>query len=132
MKRIGIVMVRCVVASSAYGVECRSKPDTGKGHQTWRQIDGKRCWYTGRRALPRASLHWPRSVEPKRFQAPPPRADLPTLSTTSTEVASAGKSVWDCCGLPPAPLLPLPVEPFADRWNETQSRLLRSNGERRQ
>src|SRR5262245_13893265 len=140
MKQIGIVMVLCVVTSSAGAVECQSSPGKTGGHWTWRMnIEPKpsqRCWYQGRKALPRAQLHWPRprlDYAP-RTQAPPPRADspIPSLQTKDKEgtamASTASGSIWDCCGLPPAPLLPSPVEPFADRWNDTQSRLLLWNG----
>ena len=61
--------------------------------------------------------------------APPVRADSPTLSTDAmAQEDPKAKDIWECCGLPPAPSAPSPVEPFADRWNENEYRLLLWNG----
>jgi hypothetical protein len=52
------------MATPAQGIECRSsKTDTR--YWSWRIIDGRRCWYPGRRKLDKSLLHWPRQPNPK-------------------------------------------------------------------
>src|SRR5262245_53160826 len=129
MKRLGIAILLILMTTpSASAIECKTSPGRD-GHYSWRSIDGKRCWYRGHVRLPKERLHWPRprlDYAP-RTQAPPPRADSPVPSTTSEPQTATG-NIWDCCGLPPTPSQPLPSEHFADRWNETQFRLLLWNG----
>ena len=66
----------------ANAVECRSHAgDTRESHWTWRNIDGRRCWYKGRRALPKTSLHWSSKKEmdprvPAKKTAPAYRAQV--------------------------------------------------------
>jgi hypothetical protein len=33
-------------------------PSNARGHWSWRRIDGRKCWYSGRAAIPKSSLRW--------------------------------------------------------------------------
>jgi hypothetical protein len=59
-------------------VECKAElPAARSGHWSWRNIDGKRCWYPGQPGVDRASLQWPRSTPtPARNDAAPDQALL--------------------------------------------------------
>ncbi|QHO73409.1 hypothetical protein ACH79_12830 [Bradyrhizobium sp. CCBAU 051011] len=34
-------------------------PKSAKGHWSWRMIDGRKCWYSGKAVISRSSLRWP-------------------------------------------------------------------------
>jgi hypothetical protein len=64
------------------GVACQTSPDHRSSHWTWREIDGRRCWYQGSRSLPKSALTWAghryRIERPIRSDpAPPPVAATP-------------------------------------------------------
>jgi hypothetical protein len=49
-------------ASADAGLECRpGKPPGARDYWSWREIDGRRCWYPGRPGIPKSLLHWGRS-----------------------------------------------------------------------
>ena len=52
------------ITSSAHAIECRSKK-TDTRYWSWRLIDGRRCWYPGRKKLDNSLLHWPRQPKQK-------------------------------------------------------------------
>jgi hypothetical protein len=46
--------------SSAQAIECASElPAVRSAHWSYRIVDGRKCWYEGKRMLPRSLLHWP-------------------------------------------------------------------------
>jgi hypothetical protein len=47
------------VTSEAAAIECSAEPQSGKGHWSWRTIDGKKCWYPGRPGISKDKLRWP-------------------------------------------------------------------------
>lgn len=51
------VALLLATTSGAQAIECR--PGKGDGsYWQWRLIDGKRCWYPGRRRVNKSALHW--------------------------------------------------------------------------
>ena len=41
-------------------IQCRTAPDkSGPGRWSWRQVDGRQCWFLGARETPREQLQWP-------------------------------------------------------------------------
>jgi hypothetical protein len=83
-------------AAASVEAECKSElPAARTGHWSWRNVDGKRCWYRGQPGRAKATLRWPRSVPP-----PAPRdigSDRELL-----------ESYW--------PKLDLEKLPFTERW----------------
>lgn len=77
---IGIMLLIVFVPGSAGAVECRSSPgDLKKSHYMWRTIEDRKCWYAGRRQLPKSSLHWPKYMDPQlpaKKTAPAYRAEV--------------------------------------------------------
>ena len=65
---VAIALAWLATASSA--VECSAElPSARTDFWSWRIIDGKRCWYTGRPGMSKDKLQWPRSAqEPYREQ----------------------------------------------------------------
>jgi hypothetical protein len=94
MKSIVIIpfVCCCFGSSSAWAIDCLSAPgDPKSGWYSWREIEGRRCWFQKTGAMPpKSQLHWPakvgqeaRSIEPaspskERIEpvvVPPPQAD---------------------------------------------------------
>ena len=60
LPRAWFIIVSLLWATGASAIECRSAPrDDGRWH--WRQVDGQRCYYSGRR-VSRSRLHWPKAI----------------------------------------------------------------------
>jgi hypothetical protein len=81
---LGIVLCCCFVTSPVEAIDCLTAPDhSDSGWWSWREIDGRKCWYKKVGAVPQKSeLKWPEQAE----QAP------------STEVPAQQES----SSLPPA------------------------------
>lgn len=52
------IVIGLLLPSAAHAVECQPKPTDQRGHWSWRNIDGKRCWYRGRPGLAKSRLSW--------------------------------------------------------------------------
>jgi len=50
-------------ATPAAAIECHS---SSAGMKTWREIDGRRCWYVGPRRIAKPQLHWIASTVPRK------------------------------------------------------------------
>jgi hypothetical protein len=61
---IALVIMLAALGTAAYSaVECRAEPPANRtGYWSWRNIDGKRCWYPGRANMDKANLKWPQSA----------------------------------------------------------------------
>jgi len=44
---------------TAAALECSSAAPRDSRYWSWRQIDGRRCWYPGRPGLSKSKLSWP-------------------------------------------------------------------------
>lgn len=80
---ITILVCCCLDSSSAWAIDCLSAPgDPKSGWYSWREIEGRRCWFKKTGAMPtKSQLEWPAklkqevgSIEPA-LAVPPPRAD---------------------------------------------------------
>src|SRR5262245_30068955 len=53
--------------------ECHvGRPASAQGHWTWRNVDGRKCWYAGKAMIPRSMLQWPTVAQAKAKAPPPP------------------------------------------------------------
>ena len=81
MIRYSLAVLAAVLwfASEAAAIECAADPQSGKGHWSWRMIDGKKCWYPGRPGMSKAKLRWPAATGGERSlqDAAPAAADVP-------------------------------------------------------
>ena len=58
-----IVLTPFGAANSA--VECKAElPAARTGYWSWRNVDGRQCWYPGKRRMDKANLRWPRGTPP--------------------------------------------------------------------
>ena len=53
---VALVIVLTVIV--AHGAECRMSKGNPKLYWSWRQIDGRKCWYAGPPGVNKAALHW--------------------------------------------------------------------------
>ena len=61
------VVILLMSTISAAAIDCQ--PKAGGSGWSWRQIDGKRCWYKGAAGMDKAKLRWPAQVAKKRLPA---------------------------------------------------------------
>jgi hypothetical protein len=72
VKIISIVALIAAVGPAQAMTACREAP-AGKAYWSWREIDGRRCYYEGRTMLPKSELRWgdaQRRVEPECQREP--------------------------------------------------------------
>jgi hypothetical protein len=55
-----------ISAPAAQVRECRAAvPASASGHWSWRRVDGRKCWYSGKTVIARSSLRWPAVAQAK-------------------------------------------------------------------
>ena len=65
--RSEIALALFLVATPAHAViECHPAPGHDGAYWSWREIDGRRCWYRGIRGMPKDHLRWPAPGELKK------------------------------------------------------------------
>jgi hypothetical protein len=75
-----LILSLLCAAGSARAVECQSEKGPGSPW-SWRQVDGKHCWYKGERGMDKKLLRWLETVDAST--APAERA--PTVVREDTE-----------------------------------------------
>jgi len=111
LKSLGILAVLIALTFPAAALECKSSRANDGKYWSWRQIDGKRCWYVGARGMAKAKLHWRAPVARKLPLKPRPPLRSPSERDEESVLL---RSVW-----PPLPARPDETdgaEPFASRW----------------
>jgi len=88
-------VITLLACSPASALDCYSTPLRDKRHWSWRQVEGRICWYPGAPGMSKAALRWPPSSTPMR----PP--DLTSGSATrrappkeSEEDQLLQESIW--------------------------------------
>ena len=63
---LAVLLVACMAAlapvgaANAKAMECSvARPSNATGYWSWRQIDGRKCWYLGKTMVSKSLLHWP-------------------------------------------------------------------------
>ena len=54
---LAIALEVIVPTAKAETIECRERPET-REYWSWREIDGRRCWYKGHRSISKKLLSW--------------------------------------------------------------------------
>jgi hypothetical protein len=58
--RTTLALIILVIASDAVtALECYASAPRDHQHWSWRQIDGRRCWYAGPPGVSKSKLRWP-------------------------------------------------------------------------
>ena len=111
MKRWLIISSFMLVSSSnVHALECqRELPKYRQGHWAYRIIDGRTCWYEGKRMLSKSLLRWRADA---RVPKPAPR---PEPMTSTTVKLGDDPEPHSCCW-PPLDI----VESFESRWQGLQ------------
>jgi hypothetical protein len=82
----------CLGSSAAWAIDCLSSPgDPKTGYYSWRQIDGRKCWFRKTGAMPaKSQLHWPEKVEQEARPEEPasPAPSEPPASATQERTGS--------------------------------------------
>jgi hypothetical protein len=82
-----IVFAACIAAlmsigaPAAHAVDCSAaRPSNAQGYWSWRQIDGRKCWYLGKTMISKTLLRWPAAAPaaPVQAQAKPVAAPVST------------------------------------------------------
>jgi hypothetical protein len=66
--------------AEAETIECRARPET-REYWSWREIDGRRCWYRGHRSISKKLLSWGPKTPAEAIELDPTTA--PNLPQTS-------------------------------------------------
>lgn len=57
---------------SAQAIQCSiAAPRDARGHWSWREIDGRRCWYEGKPGVSKSLLEWPEQTPVQTDSAAP-------------------------------------------------------------
>jgi hypothetical protein len=129
MRRIALPVLLALLFGllpvTASAIDCRSEKGSD-GWWSWRNIDGKRCWYKGQPGMSKDKLRWATPQEPKRHepattrQEPAAKRQEPATKRTTAQRQPATQrqednerqrllhSYW-----PPLP----PKESFIERFN---------------
>ena len=95
MMILHVIAVLLALTTSAAAIECRSAPPRpAKEYWSWRQIDGRQCWYAGKPGLDKAKLRWaangvPPRLEPKPVAPPPVEPPIPAPAPPATQERTA-------------------------------------------
>jgi hypothetical protein len=77
-------------------VACSSQKNGG-GYWSWREVDGRRCWYPGRAGKSKTELHWsrmlsiPPDAKPAAVERPGANVPAPGPLSTGEEVVQDGR-----------------------------------------
>jgi hypothetical protein len=67
--------------AKAETIECRARPET-REYWSWREIDGRRCWFKGHRSISKKLLSWgPRTPAEGTELDPTTTPNLPQMSS---------------------------------------------------
>ena len=90
------------MATDAAAYECHaSLPAERAGYWSWRQVEGRKCWYRGPRVVSKRSLHWPAAVTSPvttGTNSPSPQASAPP--PIDPDERDAETRLRDCCWPP--------------------------------
>jgi hypothetical protein len=84
MKELAIILLCCGVAtSSAQAIECLSVPNQSEsGWWSWREIDGRKCWYKKVGAVPpKSEFIWPERAKEATPEAGTAQPELSSMRT---------------------------------------------------
>jgi hypothetical protein len=78
--RIAAAIILLAIYTTPAGavITCHAK-NGSDGHWSWRQVDGKKCWYKGKRNVSKSELRWVQQHNASR-PVPPPIRSVPPLS----------------------------------------------------
>jgi hypothetical protein len=100
MKILMFVCCYCLASSSAWAIDCLSDPgDPKTGWYSWREIDGRKCWFQKSGAMPpKSQFRWPVKV---RQEARSAQTGSPSKERTEPEVVAPADTTNSTESKPP-------------------------------
>jgi len=87
---LGAATITLCSATSVQAKECSAeRPANARSYWSYRLIDGRKCWYEGKRMISKSLLHW---STPKTAQAAPAKSNAARSSQRSLLDAQASLS----------------------------------------
>lgn len=92
MRTIFILFALLATMANAHAIECQSKRIHDGAYWQYRLIDGRQCWYSGKRKHAKSELHWavasrPVLPKPPVVKPPPVVAPVPHAPMAATNFA---------------------------------------------
>jgi hypothetical protein len=91
-----ILLLSTTVAQAGPLVACQNSRDRDSTYWSWREIDGKKCWYRGRPGKSKSELRWGGAVPltPQENAVPPPTAMVvrPEVKDSSKPPSNLGSA----------------------------------------
>jgi hypothetical protein len=56
-----VLLVLVLLSDTVRAVECSAAAPRDRKHWSWRQVDGRKCWYPGFPGMSKDKLRWPTS-----------------------------------------------------------------------
>jgi hypothetical protein len=90
---LSVLLLACMAAlapvraANAKAMECSvARPSSPQGYWSWRLIDGRKCWYSGKAMISKSLLQWPAKVsgQAKADPKPVPVTVVPVTVVTET------------------------------------------------
>ena len=110
-----------ISAPAAQVRECRAAvPASAKGHWSWRLIDGRKCWYSGKTVIARSSLRWPAAMPAQARTAAQAKAPAQAKASEQAKAPEQAKAAV-------APVSVAPVSVAMEKRSEpmdAQARML--------
>jgi hypothetical protein len=81
--------------SAAAALECYTSALRDNRHWSWRQVDGRRCWYPGLPGVSKSRLRWPKtSIAPSKDRQTSASTAAPPPSSQRDEEEVLLQSIW--------------------------------------
>jgi hypothetical protein len=81
----GMIALGPLGSAASGAVQCKAEvPAARTGYWSWRNIDGKQCWYQGKPGMDKANLEWPRATPSPAAQES--ASEQPMLKTNSPKI----------------------------------------------
>jgi hypothetical protein len=113
---LGAAAITLCSATSVQAKQCSAeRPANTRSYWSYRLIDGRKCWYEGKRMISKSLLHWPSS---KQAQAARPNV----ASAAQRGLLDAQASISDVAATKPNPDLKREMADLTimDRWPEAE------------
>ena len=78
--------------AKAETIECRERPETHE-YWSWREIDGRRCWFKGHRSISKKLLSWGPRAPAEGIELQPTAATNPPPMSPGSSSSSPGEPV---------------------------------------
>ena len=73
--------------------ECKAAvPAKAQGHWSWRLIDGRKCWYSGKTVIAKSMLRWPAAVPAQAKAADPAQVQAKAVTTAPVSIIPERRS----------------------------------------